>query len=53
MIVRAEPRHGVSEAIKDLAHQCLGQHAGTVSEANGQHVEPKRGGFLRRKARTS
>ena len=53
MIVRAEPRHGVSEAIKDLAHQCLGQHAGSVSDVSGQHVEPKRGGFLRRKARTS
>jgi pilus assembly protein CpaE len=52
-IVRAEPRHGVSEAIKDLARECLGLHAGTLSEQGGQHGEAKRGGFLRRKARTS
>jgi pilus assembly protein CpaE len=53
MIVREEPRHGVSEAIKELARHCLGQRAGSVGAPAGQHVENKRGGLLRRKAKAS
>lgn len=69
MIVREDPRHGVSESIRELARQCLGEHAGAVSAGkamySGKHsaasssktksasgVAPKRGGFLRRKAKT-
>jgi pilus assembly protein CpaE len=67
MIVRDDPRHGVSESIRELARQFLGEHAGTVSSAKGQYAgrhsgaaggknghnaEAKRG-FLRRKARTA
>lgn len=55
VIVRAEPRHSVSQSIKDLARQCLGSSAtiGRSGTTGGQHSDPKRGGLLRRKARSA
>jgi pilus assembly protein CpaE len=54
MIVRAEPRHGVSDSIRQLARQCLGERTPTTHAAavatSGEH---RRGGFLRRKVRAS
>ncbi len=56
LIVRSEPRHGVSSAIKDLARQCLaatGSSSTALSDATPAHNDGKRGGLLRRKARVS
>ncbi len=55
MIVRADPRHGVSQSIKGLARQILGQRVGTIApvpDAGGNRAEGKRRG-RRRKARTA
>jgi pilus assembly protein CpaE len=52
LIVRSEPRHGVSSAIKDLARQCLDATGAAPSAGTAAaHHETKRAGLLRRKTR--
>jgi len=56
LIVRAEPRHGVSASIKDLARQLLSSGAASAVPNGvqaGEHADHRRGGLLRRKSRVS
>jgi pilus assembly protein CpaE len=54
LLVRTEPRHSVSTAIKTLAQQCIDAHDGaTESTAASPEHGTKRGGLLRRKARVA
>lgn len=53
LIVRDEPRHSVSASIRALARDCL-ESTGVRAQESTSQEEPatKRGGLLRRKART-
>jgi pilus assembly protein CpaE len=59
LLVRSAPRHSVSSAIRDLARECLDATGGPalpLRKAEETSTEPettRRGGLLRRKARTS
>lgn len=53
VIVREESRHPVSQSIKDLARQCLGQSAAASPIPTSEPGEHKRGGLIRRKVRNS
>jgi pilus assembly protein CpaE len=54
LLVRDEPRHSVSAALKDLARQCLQATGWALREgAAARETEVRRGGLLRRKARVS
>jgi pilus assembly protein CpaE len=53
LIVRSEPRHSVSSAIKELARRCLaGTTTGVAADSAGP-ADARRGGLLRRKVRTT
>ncbi len=54
LLVRAEPKHSVSTAIKDLARQCL-EATGSAAPAPSStpQAATKKPGLLRRKARTA
>jgi pilus assembly protein CpaE len=56
LIVRAEPRHGVSASIKDLAKDLLGSAPASVATSAvpaGERADQRRGGLLRRKSRAA
>ena len=54
LLVRSEPKHSVSTAIKDLARQCLESTGGpAATPASAPQAETKKSGLLRRKVKTA
>lgn len=53
LIVRSEPRHGVSAAIRDVAAQCLEETGWQAGAGTGDEKAGRRGGLRRRKVKVS